>query len=195
MRKKAGFSENAKKAHSFMQEKMQYSKKRKEEKDMLRIDINLLWTVINMLLIFFVIKRFLFKPVHQILNARKAEVDKQFADAKEAKDSAELLKKQVQEQMNGIDEQKAELISEARGKATKEYERILADAKTQADKIVADAHVQVKRDRDKQVQEAQEHIADLVVAATAKLVADKSNADEDRELYNQFINKAGGMER
>ena len=135
-----------------MQEKMQYSKKRKEEKDMLRIDINLLWTVINMLLIFFVIKRFLFKPVHQILNARKAEVDKQFADAKEAKDS-------------------------------------------QADKIVADAHVQVKRDQDKQVQEAQEHIADLVVAATAKLVAAKSNADEDRELYNQFINKAGGMER
>ena len=178
-----------------MQEKMQYSKKRKEEKDMLRIDINLLWTVINMLLIFFVIKRFLFKPVHQILNARKAEVDKQFADAKEAKESAELLKKQVQEQMNGIDEQKAELISEARGKAPKEYERILADAKTQADKIVADAHVQVKRDQDKQVQEAQEHIADLVVAATAKLVAAKSNADEDRELYNQFINKAGGMER
>lgn len=60
---------------------------------------------------------------------------------------------------------------------------------------MADAHVQVKRDQDKQVQEAQEHIADLVVAATAKLVAAKSNADEDRELYNQFINKAGGMER
>ena len=68
---------------------------------------------------------------------------------------------------------------------------MLARAKAQADKIVDDARKTADAEQQKRMQQAQEEIADLVVAATAKIVASKQNAEADRELYNQFIAKTG----
>ena len=48
---------------------------------MLRLDWNLLFTVINLLLLFVLMKIFLFKPVQKIIAARQAEADKQFDEA------------------------------------------------------------------------------------------------------------------
>lgn len=49
---------------------------------MLRLDINIVWTILNLLIIFAIVKIFLIKPIHKILDARQAEIDKQYADAK-----------------------------------------------------------------------------------------------------------------
>ena len=142
---------------------------------MLRLDINIVWTILNLLIIFALVKIFLIKPIHKILDARQAEIDKQYADAKAAQDSAEELKTKYEASLSGVQAEKEGILNEARGKASNEYDRIVADAQTEAKKI----------------QQAQEQIAGLVVEATAKLVAAKQNADSDRELYNQFIAKTG----
>ena len=77
------------------------------------------------------------------------------------------------------------------GTASNEYDRIVADAQTEAKKILDNADKNAALEEQKRIQQAQEQIAGLVVEATAKLVAAKQNADSDRELYNQFIAKTG----
>lgn len=52
---------------------------------MLKLDINLVFTVINLLIIYFILSKFLFKPVKNILAKRQEEIDKQYAEAEEAK--------------------------------------------------------------------------------------------------------------
>ena len=146
---------------------------------MLRLDINIVWTILNLLIIFAIVKIFLIKPIHKILDARQAEIDKQYADAKAAQDSANELKGQYEASLSGVQAEKESILNEARGKASNEYDRIVADAQTEAKKIM------------ERIEQAQEQIAGLVVEATAKLVAAKQNADSDRELYNQFIAKTG----
>lgn len=158
---------------------------------MLRFDLNLVYTIINILILYAIVRRFLFKPVHKILEARQAEIEKQYADARKTGEEAQELKAKYEAAMTGIEEEKAGVMSEARDKAGAEYERIVAEARNQADKIVKDAQTAADREQEKRVQQAQEQIADLVVAATAKIVASKSSAEEDRELYNQFLAKAG----
>ena len=150
---------------------------------MLRIDLNLLWTVINVLIIFVIVKKFLLKPVNKILAARQEEIDRQYATAKEAEAS----------KLNS-EEQKAEMLKEARAKAGEEYQRIVADARSEADKILSDAKILADREQEKRMQQTQNQIAELVVAAAAKLVASKTSEEEDKELYNQFITKTGGLE-
>ena len=71
------------------------------------------------------------------------------------------------------------------------YDRIVADAQTEAKKIMDNASKNATLEEQKRIEQAQEQIAGLVVEATAKLVAAKQNADSDRELYNQFIAKTG----
>ena len=158
---------------------------------MLKLDINLLFTVINLLILYFIVRKFLFKPVQKILDARQAEIDGQYADAKEAQAAAQELKKQYETSRSNIVEEKETLLNEAREKAGQEYEKILDDARAKADKIVEDARKDADAEQLKRRQQAQEEIADLVMAATAKIVASKQNAEADRELYNQFIAKTG----
>lgn len=158
---------------------------------MLKLDINLLFTVINLLILYFIVRKFLFKPVQKVLDARQAEIDGQYAGAEEAQTVAEELKKQYETSMSNIAEEKETILSEAREKAGREYEKILDEARAQADKIVEDARKDADAEQLRRRQQAQEEIADLVMAATAKIVASKQSAEADRELYNQFIAKTG----
>ena len=55
---------------------------------MLRLDWNILFTVINLILLFIAMRVFLFKPVRKIIAARQEEADKQFAEAAASKEEA-----------------------------------------------------------------------------------------------------------
>ncbi|WP_318708834.1 F0F1 ATP synthase subunit B [Candidatus Acetatifactor stercoripullorum] len=158
---------------------------------MLRLDSNILWTIINLLILYVIARKFLFGPVRKVLAARQAEIDKQFADARTAQEDAQKLKEQYQESLDGAEKERLDILNQARDRAGEEYERILSEAKSTADKLVADAQKSADREQEKRIQQAQEQIADLVVAATAKLMASRQGAEADRELYNQFIAKTG----
>ena len=56
---------------------------------MLRLDSNILWTIINLLILYVIARKFLFGPVRKVLAARQAEIDKQFADARTAQPEAQ----------------------------------------------------------------------------------------------------------
>lgn len=158
---------------------------------MLRLDINLVFTIINLLIIYFIVAKFLFKPIKNILAKRQEEIDKQYADAKAAEVQAMELKKQYEDSVKGIADEKAAAVNEARTKAGEEYDRIIADAKIEADKLVDNAKKIAHMEQEKSIRQAQEQIADLVVEATAKVVASGQGSAADRELYNQFLAKTG----
>lgn len=158
---------------------------------MLRLDINLVFTIINLLIIYFIVAKFLFKPIKNILAKRQEEIDKQYADAKTAEDKAMELKQQYENSVKGIADEKAAAVNEARAKAGEEYDRIVADAKAEADKLVDNAKKLARQEQEKSVKQAQEQIADLVVEAAARVVASGQGSAADRELYNQFLAKTG----
>ena len=124
---------------------------------MLRLDINIVWTILNLLIIFAIVKIFLIKPIHKILDARQAEIDKQYADAKAAQDSAEELKTKYEASLSGVQAEKEGILNEARGKASNEYDRIVADAQTEAKKILDNADKNAALEEQKRIQQAQEH--------------------------------------
>ncbi len=67
---------------------------------MLKLDINLVFTILNVLILYVLVRKFLFKPVHNILEARQAEIDKQYEDVKAAQDAADELKKKYEDSFN-----------------------------------------------------------------------------------------------
>ena len=121
---------------------------------MLRLDINIVWTILNLLIIFAIVKIFLIKPIHKILDARQAEIDKQYADAKAAQDSANELKGQYEASLSGVQAEKESILNEARGKASNEYDRIVADAQTEAKKIMDNASKNATLEEQKRIEPA-----------------------------------------
>ena len=92
---------------------------------MLRIDINLVFTIINLLVLYFLMKKFLFKPVNNIIAKREEAIKKQFDDADEAKKQADETKKQYEASVADAKEESAKIVQEAKDKARIEYDRIV----------------------------------------------------------------------
>ncbi len=154
---------------------------------MLKVDINLLGTILNVLIIFFIVVRFLLKPVNKILDQRAEEIEKIYAKAGETAKEAQELKASYEQSLADIDGEKSRIISESRSKAGEEYHRIVETAKIKADKLVEQAQDKAKKEKSRYIQQAQAQIADMVLEATAKLVAEQKGEQRDRELFNQFL--------
>lgn len=159
---------------------------------MLRIDINLIFTVINVLVLCIAVRVFLWKPIHKILDQRQAQVDQDFADAAQAKAQAEAIVAEQESLRANIEQAKADAVSEATAQAKAESVRIVATAKERAAAIVEDAEADARSRKEAILREAQSEITEIIVAATAKVAGVPVGGDSD--LYDAFLEKAGGSD-
>lgn len=157
---------------------------------MLKVDINLVFIAINLLVLYLLMRRFLFRPVHRILEERQAQVDQSLSDAAEAQASARQLEEQRKAALSGIDEERATVLASARKEAVEEYDRIVAQAKGQAEEILQRADEKAQQTRAEVLQKAQSEITDMVVQATVKIIG-AHGAGDDHALYEQFLQKVG----
>ena len=82
---------------------------------MLSIDPwNILWTVVNLLVLYLVFKKFLFKPVMKVINAREDMIKQQFDDAKKSQEEADALKASYDEKLESAKTEADEIIVNAR---------------------------------------------------------------------------------
>ena len=158
---------------------------------MLRIDLNLLWTILNLLLLFILVKIFLFNPVQKIIAARQEEVDKQLDDAKAAQTEADELKVKYADSLAGMEEERKKTLQDARKNADEEYKKIVSSAQAQAKQIKEEAVLQAESEKEQILKKAEQEIADMVVDAATKVVGSKSGVEIDRSLYDEFLDKAG----
>ncbi len=157
---------------------------------MLKFDINLLFTVINVLILLFVVWSFLLKPVHRILDQRREEVEKEYLDAQQAKEQAESAKAEYDKALEGVSEERARLMAQAQEKAGKEYTQILAGAREEAETIISNARSNGEEEKRRRIQMANEEITNLVAEGTAKLVTGSDSAENDLALFDRFLEKA-----
>lgn len=158
---------------------------------MLRIDINLLFTVINLLILFAALKIFLFKPVQKIIDARQEEADRQFADAQNHKQEADAMKAQYEKYVADVEEEKNRILSDAKKSADEEYQKIVNEAMKVAKEVQQDAVKNAQNEKNRIVKDAENEIADLVVDAASKMVACENGAKVDHALFDKFLGKAG----
>ena len=74
---------------------------------MLKLDINLLWTVVNVLVMYAVLRKFLFKPVQDVIAKRQQMVDANLADAETSKKEAAETMNAAQEKLRNVDNEAA----------------------------------------------------------------------------------------
>ena len=98
----------------------------------IKIDINLVFTIINLLVLYLLMKKFLFGPIIKVMDVRKAMIDQQFAGAKEQEDQAKALKEQYEGALKSAREESFQIMEQAR-----------KEAKAQAANTVEDKHAKV----------------------------------------------------
>ena len=149
---------------------------------MLRLDINLVFTIINLIVLFVLMRIFLFKPVNNIIAKREEAIRKQFDDADATRKEAENLKTEYEASLAGAKDESARLITEAKEKARGEYDRIVKIQKAQET---------IEEEKQKTMRNMQSEIQGLVVAAATKVVGSQVQAGDSSRLYDDFIAEMG----
>lgn len=157
---------------------------------MLKFDLNFLWTIINLILFFVLMRFLLFKPIKKILTQRQEMIDNQFKDAENAREQADSLKSLYEAELAGVEDEKKQIITDARADAKTEYDKIVNRAQSDADRIKSDAHKAAEAETEKARLSVKEGIAQLAMETAAKVVGEKSSAEIDSSIYDKFLNES-----
>lgn len=156
---------------------------------MLRLDMNLVWNIVNLIVLYLLLKHFLIGPVTDIMNKRQAMIKESIESARGQEESAGELKRRYEEKLAASEEEGLKLLEESKARARAQYERIMKEAEADAGKLLESAGKKALADQEKAMEEARGQIVSLVVAATAKLMNREAGADE--ALYDSFLAEAG----
>jgi len=161
--------------------------------EMLRIDIwNVLFTVINLIVLCVLMRIFLFKPITGILEKRKELIEGDLDSAKQANDKAQELLRDHEAKLSTVKEEADELIAQSKKRARNEYDKIVKDANSQAGDILSRANDAAQQTLDKALADAGSQVAELAVEAAKKILTENSNAELDSSAYDSFLKEAEG---
>ena len=108
-------------------------------------------TICNLFLQCWLIKKFLFKPVREIIEKRRTLADAQIQDAKKAKEEAEAMKAGYEAEMAKAKETASAILQDAQKDAAARSEAMVQEAKAQAAGIKARAEADILQEKKKEI--------------------------------------------
>ena len=158
---------------------------------MLKLDINLLWTVVNVLVMYALLRKFLFKPVQDVLDKRQKMVDDELANAQDAKTKAEAALAAANDKLHNVDVEAAARREAYEKQAEKEKEQLLQDAQRQADAIVAEGKAAAEAEHARRLRDANAETSALTRTMCAKVLERNLTQQDDARMLDDLLQKAG----
>ena len=158
---------------------------------MLQINMNLVYTIINLIVLYLLLRHFLIRPVTEIMEKRRKLIEDGLKNARDMQDDALKMKREYEEALNGAKQESVQIVENARRSAKEEYDRIVNEAGDKAGNIIGSAKETVRIEREKTMNELKSEIAGLAAMAAAKVIGGQAGEQMDRGLYDQFLKEAG----
>ena len=150
---------------------------------MLHLDANIIWTFINILILYLLLRMFLFKPINKIMDERAKKIQDDLDNAKKSKEEAEQMRADYNETLATASDKARQIVEEAVGQAESERSEIMARAEKENLQLYQSTQKSIENERKRSVQEAQSQIADLAIAAASKIIA--KNVDDSSNRQNR----------
>lgn len=163
--------------------------------DFLTIDKGtLIGNLLNTLILFLILRHFLFGRVNKVLEERKNYIKATYDDADKAKESALALEADYTQKLTAAKEESAEIIKNATKKAQSRSDEIIFAAKDEATGIITKANSDIEREKKRAVNQIKDEISDIAIAVASKVVEKEiTSADNDR-LIEDFISNVGELQ-
>ncbi len=158
---------------------------------MLKLDLNLLWTVVDVLILYVLLRKFLFKPIQNVLDQRQKTIEADIAAAQTSKTEAAAALTTAQDKLRNVDNEAAARRDASEKQAEVEKQPLLADAQQQADATVAAVKAAVEIDRQNKLREADAQATALARSMCEKLLKHNLTAQDDDQLLDDLLQKAG----
>lgn len=148
------------------------------------------FTIINILVLYIILKKVLFKPVTKHMDDRTKKIEDALKMAEEAKRKVEELQIEYDAKLKEAKQEGQLIVEDHKKMAEKAYETIIASAKKEADIIIKNTKNELEIEKQEMISKLKNEMADLVLATTEKVLQQNVDDKANRKLISNFINKS-----
>ena len=153
------------------------------------------WTflaqICNLMIQLVIFKKFLLKPIKQVIADRKAKADSEIADAQKLRTEAEAMKAEYEQNLQNARTEANQIVAAAQKTATARSEELLGEARAQAAALKQKAEADIAQERKKAVNEVKDEIGGIAMEIASKVVEREIKEEDHRDLIDEFIKNVG----
>ena len=153
------------------------------------------WTflaqICNLMIQLVIFKKFLLKPIKQVIADRKAKADSEIADAQKLRTEAEAMKAEYEQNLQNARTEANQIVTAAQKTATARSEEIVGEARAQAAALKQKAEADIAQERKKAVNEVKDEIGGIAIEIASKVVEREISEKDHKDLIDEFIKNVG----
>ena len=153
------------------------------------------WTflaqICNLMIQLVIFKKFLLKPIRQVIADRKAKADSEIADAQKLRTEAEAMKAEYEQNLQNARTEANQIVAAAQKTATARSEEIVGEARAQAAALKQKAEADIAQERKKAVNEVKDEIGGIAMEIASKVVEREVSEKDHKDLIDEFIKNVG----
>jgi F-type H+-transporting ATPase subunit b len=160
------------------------------------LDVNgtLIAEVIAFLLMILILARWVYPPIMRAATEREKKIEAGVRAATEAEQRLKEVQEQVKATLDEARAQAREIVGRAHKDAVVEAQDVLAKAKRDAEAIIEKARIDIGAERDRALQDLRSQVANLVVEATSKVLAESIDPKAHQRLIADALAKVGASD-
>lgn len=151
----------------------------------------IVFTIINLLVLYLFLKKFLFGRVNAVLEQREKLIQEQVEAAEAGKTQAQALQDQYEQKLSGAREEAEKIVSDAKMRAQKAYDDQIAQAQAEAKRVQAEAEARIATQRQEMLRGVRQEVAQLAVLAASQVARKDLDRETDRAMVEEFLSEAG----
>ena len=147
----------------------------------------LLINIVSFLILFFLLKKVLFAPITGVLEDRAERIKADRDEAMRLRDEAAASQAMLDQRLGNIEAEARDRMQAAERDARAVREQLLEEARAERDKVVQAGIGELRREREKLLTELRDLVADLSMAAAAKIIERELDTDAHRALIDDIV--------
>lgn len=153
------------------------------------------WTMLfawgNIIILFLFLKKFLYKPLMNIIETRQKQIKDMYDEAEKEKNSAKGMRVEYEEKLAKASAQGDEIIKNAVQRAHRQEEAIVKEANETAAKTIKRAEEQVEMERKKALNQLKNEVSGMAVDIASAVIEKNLTKEDNTRIVDQFIGQLG----
>jgi F-type H+-transporting ATPase subunit b len=147
----------------------------------------MIWTIICFLIALFVLKKYAFGPIQQMIDARREQISRSIEEADNARAEARQLLEEHRALMQEARGDAEQILAEARKTREAMETRMREETEAERQRRLEETRREIAAETQRALEQIRNEVADLTLEATSIVVGQKLDSDRDRELISQAI--------
>ena len=163
-----------------------------QDLDIISVNIwHIVISLANLVILFLILKKILFKPVKKIVDKRQKEIESEYKKAEKTQAEADAIKAEWEGKMATAEAEADKIISDAVERADSRNEVMLYESREKADQIIRKAKADIERERKDARETIKKEIVDVSQTLSEQIIGREINMDDHRDLIDRAIDRIG----